>query len=114
MGGVGEEVLTLGYLSYLSQGICLLEAQIAGIPARGKKKPTRPADTVLFEGLGFIISEVKGQHLPTELLSAFLPVGRSESGKLYFSRISRLSTSWKNLDEMPSFPCESYPSTVAW
>lgn len=46
-GGVGEEVLTTGYLSHLSRGIRSLESLTAGIPAR---KKTMPADSLLCTG----------------------------------------------------------------
>lgn len=113
-GGVGEEVLIIGYLSYLSQGICPMESPTAGIPARKKKTYASWYSSLL--GLEFMISGGKGQHLPTEFLPAFLPVAKSESGELYcdFSKISLLSTSWKNPDAVPRSPRESYPSTVAW
>lgn len=74
MGGVGEVVLTIGYLSYLCQGH--LAAGITHYRDPCKKK-TRSADTLL--GLEFMISGGKGQYLPTEILLAFLLVARSES-----------------------------------
>lgn len=114
-GGTGEEVLTTGYLSYLSRGIRPLESHTAGIPAR--RNLCQLMLSAARVGLCDLWSQgaVPANTIVNTELPFFLPVAQSDSGELYcdFSDILLLSTSWKNLDEMSGSSCESYPSTVA-
>lgn len=111
--GLGEDVFTIGYLSYLHPGH--LPAGITHCRDPHKKK-TMPAAILLCLCWNSWFLEARGSTCQQKFHLPFCLWQDQSPARLYcgFSKTSLLSTSWKNLDAMPSSPSESYPSTVAW